>query len=114
MKRQHVRTWTDPDGHGFRVELYDTYRTDRDGKSALEYEFYHHDELIFEGSDFFCPPTFTIDGDRTVGALLGFFSLRPGDTDKEYFEDYTKEQLAFAREWGETLSMYVEVLEGGD
>jgi hypothetical protein len=49
-----------------------------------------------------------VDADATV---LAFLSLKPGDTDPEYFEGYTLEQLAFARAEGENLSLYVEDLE---
>ena len=43
--------------------------------------------------------------------LLAFLSLKPGDTDPEYFEGYTPEQLEFARQEGESLSLLVEGLE---
>jgi hypothetical protein len=47
-----------------------------------------------------------IDSDESVRALLSFLTLRPGDTDAEYFENYTQEQLDFANEHAEMLSMY--------
>jgi hypothetical protein len=105
-----VRTWEDPDGYGFKLNLYDTYQTSY-GKSRLAYRFYHGDKIVFEGDDFFSSPSHAIDADATVAGLLHFLSLKPGDTDREYFEGYTEEQLAFANEWGETLSLYVEELE---
>jgi hypothetical protein len=37
--------------------------------------------------------------------LLGFLSLKPGDTDREYFDDYTQEQLDFVAEFGDSLAM---------
>jgi hypothetical protein len=52
-----------------------------------------------------------VDADATVAGVLAFLSLKPGDTDAEYFEEYTPEQLAFARAEGENLSLYVEELE---
>jgi hypothetical protein len=114
MTKEHIRTWTDPDGNGFRLELYDLNTRDRDGKWTLGYEFYHHDALIFEGEDFYASPLHAVDSDATVAGLLTFLSLRPGDTDPDYFADYTEEQLAWAREWGETLSLYEdELLRGG-
>ena len=52
-----------------------------------------------------------MDADATVAGLLAFLSLKPGDTDPEYFEGYTPEQLAFARAQGENLSLHAEELE---
>jgi hypothetical protein len=31
--------------------------------------------------------------------------MRPGDTDRDYFADYTPEQLAWAEQHGEALSI---------
>jgi len=107
---EHIRTWEDGDGNGYRLELYDTFQR-RHGKDILAYEFYYRDVLVFEGSDFGCAPMHAIDSDRTIGALLSFLSLKPGDTDAEYFESYTPEQMAFAEAEGENLSCYVEQLE---
>ena len=35
------------------------------------------------------------DADATLRALLGFLTLRPGDTDADYFDGYTQRQRAF-------------------
>lgn len=35
--------------------------------------------------------------------LLGFLTLRPGDTDREYFDKYTPAQLEYANQHAETL-----------
>jgi len=104
----HVRAWT---GGDFRLELFTAYQF-RHGKDILAYQFFHRDRLVFEGHDFGCSPMHAIDGDETVAALLHFLSLKPGDTDSEYFEGYTPEQLDFARQHGEELYLYVEELEG--
>jgi hypothetical protein len=104
----HVRTW---EAEEYRLELYDTLTTDRCGKSVLAYRFFHRGRLVFAGADFHGSPLHAVDADATVAGLLAFLSLRPGDTDPEFFEDYTPEQLAFARAEGENLSLYVEELE---
>lgn len=64
--------------------------------------------VIFEGDDFRPSPMHSVDGDDAVTALMFFLTLRPGDTDAEYFENYTTEQLDFACEHGESLQFYVE------
>jgi hypothetical protein len=104
----HVRTWEAED---YRLELFETLAVNRYGKAVLAYRFFHRGRLIFEGADFHCSPLHAVDADATVAALLHFMSLRPGDTDAEYFESYTPEQLAFARAEGENLALYVEELE---
>jgi hypothetical protein len=44
--------------------------------------------VLFQGEDFAGSPLHTDDLDETVAALLSFLSLRPGDTDREYFDNY--------------------------
>lgn len=106
----HIRTWTDPDEHGFRLEIWDTYTTSY-GKPVLRYEFYHNDQLVFTGADYSPGAAMTIDSDASVAGLLSFLSLKPGDTDSKYFQDYTPEQLTFCQQYGDLLSYYVEMLE---
>jgi hypothetical protein len=62
--------------------------------------------VIFEGEDFGCPGSMSIDSDATLRNLLGFLTLRPGDTDEEYFANYTPAQLAWAQANGEELSLW--------
>lgn len=102
-----MRTWNDPDGYGFRVELYETSRTSDWGKSVVEYKFYHQGELIFQDS--ICVPgTRSVDGDETLALVIGWCCLRPGDTDKNFFNGYSERQMDWCREFGETLSLYSE------
>lgn len=86
-----VRDW---ECDGFRLELYDTNEY-RNGRQKLYYRLYDNGQLIFEGDDFCPSPLYSIDGDRTVSALLSFLSARKGDTDSEYFKDYTPEQISW-------------------
>jgi hypothetical protein len=95
----------------YRLELYDTSRADRDGKSVPAYRFFYRGRLVFSGADFHGSPLHAVDADATVAGLLAFLSLKPGDTDPDYFQGDTPEQLAFARTEGENLSLYVEELE---
>jgi hypothetical protein len=46
----------------------------------------------------------SIDGNAARSLVLSLFAMRPGDTDAEYFDSYTPEQLAWATEHGEELS----------
>ena len=52
-------------------------------------------------------PLCAIDSDESLRDLLGFLTLRPGDTDSDYFEEYTPEQMAFAESYDcECLGLY--------
>lgn len=101
----------------FRLLLWDTYR--REGKPAkdtLGYAFSRigESEPIFVGEDYGCAPGHAIDSDDAVRSLLGFLTLRPGDTDDEYFERYTEAQRAFAASDAEYLSLWgMDDLEEG-
>lgn len=85
-----IKTWRK---NGLTLRLWDTYRRDSLGKSVLRYEFKDGRRVIFTGSDFACGAATAIDSLECVYSLLGFLSLRPGDTDAEYFDSYTESQI---------------------
>lgn len=113
----------EPYAKRYVLHTWDTYK--RDGRGAfgrcwIGYAFYREGELepLFVGDDFSPPPSQSIDSDESLRSLLGFLTLRPGDTDSEYFEKYTDAQRAFAESEAEDLSFWgldVESWhEGGD
>ena len=61
--------------------------------------------VVFLGSDFSPSPTDAIDSDDAVASLLCFLTLRPGDTDSDYFASYTPDQMDFATKYAEALSI---------
>jgi hypothetical protein len=63
---------------------------------------------VFAGSDFRPSPMHTVDGDDAVKSLMGFLTLRPGDTDEDYFDSYTPVQLEYCSAHAEALSGEVE------
>ena len=94
---------------GYRLETWDTYKCDRQGKARLGYRLTAVDgTVVFEGTDFCCSPTVAIDSDAALRAILGFLTLRPGDTDSEYFDNYSAEQMAFADGAAEELQMWAD------
>lgn len=99
--KELIKTWR---SGTYRLNLYDTGARDWRGQTKLAYCFRHSGKIIFEGSDFAGSPMHADDSNETVAALLGFLSLRPGDTDADYFDKYTPEQLAWADANGEDLS----------
>ena len=94
------------------LTLWDTHRVDRLGKSILRYRLTENcpidgKTVLFEGEDFACSPMHAVDSDYAVAAVLGFLTLRPGDTDAEYFESYTPRQLEFCAQHAEYLQSYI-------
>ena len=105
-----IRTW---ENTPFKLELFDTQQILNQPQHQLAYKFYCKGSLIFEGNDYGCSPMHSIDGDESVAGLLGFLALREGDTEDDYFKDYTQLQLDFADEFGEDLS-YLAMDLGGE
>ena len=64
--------------------------------------------VLFEGEDFRPSPLHSVDGDEAVESLMTFLTLRPGDTDAEYFANYTEAQRDYCSAHAETLSAEVE------
>lgn len=63
--------------------------------------------VLFQGDDFSTPYGVDPESDEAVCGLMGFLTLKPGDTDDEYFEKYNSTQLAYAEEYAESLSLEV-------
>src|SRR5437667_2117918 len=96
-------------GHGptFSLALYDV-----PGQSErIGYTLRQHDRgrttIVFDGCDFRPAPLHAWDSDETVAAIMGFLTLRLGDTDREYFDNYTAEQMEFRDSHAEALGCEV-------
>ncbi len=46
-----------------------------------------------------------IDSDAAKALVLSLVGMKKGDTDAEYFADYSPEQLTFASEYGDTIAV---------
>lgn len=110
-EENHIFTWQEEDLIGFKLYLYDGGRTGEFGRTYLGYQFVMKGEAIFEGDDFGVPTGKVIDSLEVAASLLHFLSLRPGDTDADYFDDYTERQWQFVEEHAEDLSMLVSEIE---
>lgn len=104
----------------FSLWTFDTGKSDAAGRTQVAYLFkmstyvWHsskrlrgHTRTIFAGTDFYCSPLHAIDSDACVKSLMTFITLRPGDTDAEYFKDYSEAQRDFAEQHAEALSLEV-------
>jgi len=82
-----------------------------DAYPRIGYELKQHENgkttVLFTGTDFKCSPMDAEDSDESVEALMGFLTLRRGDTDAEYFKDYTAEQIEFTETHAESLGFEV-------
>lgn len=50
-------------------------------------------------------PMWTADGDEAKGHILFHLATKPGDTDDDFFNGYTPEQLAFVEANGDEMHM---------
>lgn len=95
----------------YRLQLWDTgettQRAGRFWSPKLAYRLTRLDgesrdgtpgAVIFEGEDYSVGVNSCTDDDEALSGLMSFLTLKPGDTDSEYFSKYTQEQL----EWAQT------------
>lgn len=80
---------------GCSLTVWDTHRRDWRGQNLLGYRLRASGVTIFEGEDFASSPMHADDSDEAMGALFCFLTLKPGDTDRDYFSGYTPGQLAW-------------------
>ena len=93
----------------FALTMWAEPRMDRRGQTIIGYRLTqsHPRRVLFEGTDFTGSPLHADDSNQTVGALLGFLTLRPGDTDADYFAQYTPAQTEFCEQHAEALACAV-------
>lgn len=90
--RDLIKVWRKA---GFTLRMWDTGRRDSRGQANIAYELKDGRKVIFAGEDFSGSPMHADDSLATVACLLGFLTLKPGDTDLEYFANYTREQMSW-------------------
>jgi hypothetical protein len=95
----------DVDLDGFRLQIMDENST-KNGKAQIRAILFDQEGRMLFEEIIGCSPLHSVDSDAAVRSAIGFLTLRPGDTDPEYFDDYTRRQLAWADEHGEQLSIY--------
>ena len=88
-------------GHTYTLKMYETDSTD------IGYRLSRGKTVIFDGRHYRPGAATPHDSDQSVAGLMGFLTLRPGETDKEYFENYPTFQKGFALCEAEGLAMAV-------
>lgn len=79
-------------------------------KAQVGYNLSDNKSTIFSGDDFYPAPSFDPEGPKSAEALLSFLTLCDGDTDDEYFENYTERQIDFRDSEAEDLYYWQEEL----
>jgi hypothetical protein len=93
------------------ITAWDGERTDSEyGHRRIDAELSQNGHVVFpRGATYCAVPSGTAldksDARELVGSL---FAMRPGDTDDDYFDSYTPEQLAWAEANGEWLGCEVQ------
>ena len=102
-------------GPTFVLTMWDTYHTDRRGCTIIGYRLNmltsdnpRERVTLFEGEDFAGSPMHADDSDECVRSLMVFLTLRPGDTDADYFASETEIQREYRERHAEMLSAAVE------
>lgn len=81
----------------YTMTLEATTKRDRTGHILVRYEFKTPQGVtLFSGENFGANPLHSPEGKESAKDLLSFLTVRKGDTDEDYFKNYTPEQLAFS------------------
>jgi len=83
--------------NGFTLRIFDFPFAQRGDRRYYGYELKDGRKVIFEGRDFGPGYATAPDSLEAVYGILGFLTVQEGDTDREYFEKYTEEQMAWTR-----------------
>lgn len=96
-------------GPTFTLTMRDAGTTDTRGVTTIAYKLTMREPgakqsvVVFDAADYHGSPMHSDDSNANVEGLMTFLTLRPGDTDDEYFESYTPEQRAFCEQHAESL-----------
>lgn len=114
MKAEHIRRvrftpYQVGMGPTFILDVFDLNKQNRDGKYKVGYiltlsspDCPHE---VFRGTMYIGYGK-AVDGDDVVKSAMTFCTLRPGDTDRDHFVDYTEAQMHFVSHHAEVLSLY--------
>lgn len=92
------------------IYAYDDLRPqwDEAGRIRLAVEVREGGKIIFPKGQLYCALHGSSDGIRARELVLSLVAMKPGDTDADYFADYTPEQLEWAEAHSDDISMVRE------
>ena len=96
--------FTCANGNKYSLKLSCDFKTRLDGKYQVNYLFKrcntYNNNILFGGNDSYASPMINNPiGIKSAMSLLGFLTLKEGDTDKEYFDNYSPSQLEFSQSY---------------
>ncbi len=98
-------------GPAFTLTMWDSGRVDDRGSTVIRYRLSMRENgrtvVLFSAADYSGSPGVAIDSDENAAGLMGFLTLRPGDTDPDFFADDTDEVRAYREYHAEALSLEV-------
>ncbi len=108
LRRFRFRPYRKGMGPTFTIEVFDANREDFDtGHRRMSTRLTMHvgrkRQVIFEDFSTAVNRWTCVDSKRALKHAAQGPCIEPGDTDSEFFEDYTPEQLDFATSHGEAL-----------
>jgi hypothetical protein len=107
-RRIRFQPWRKGMGPTFTLTTWDDVGYDERGAVRLRYRLTMREHgksiVLFEGQDFCSSPGEASDSDASHACLMSFLTLRPGDTDPEYFENYTDAQRDYCAKHAEFLN----------
>jgi hypothetical protein len=101
-----LRVKTRTDRAPIIITAFDANRTDPNtGHIFIDVEVKQAGDTIFKRGDTYCAVSrwMSIDGIEAKELVLSLVAMQPGDTDSEFFANYSERQLEWARENGEAL-----------
>ena len=104
---------TDPhDGYSFiRINAFDALRPSMGpNHNAIEVEVCHKGKVIFPRGQLHCglPANHATDGKHAKELVMSLVAMAPGDTDPDYFANYTTAQLCWVNRYAEHIGMVRE------
>ncbi len=106
-KYTHIRTWESNDENNYRMELFDTERSDEFKRPYLAYELYQNDELKF-ASRYLAEQDSIIDDNETISCIL---SLLIYSDETPARANCSKKRLKWLEDNLDNLKEYAEELQ---
>jgi hypothetical protein len=113
MRRYTFTPYLPGQGPSFVLSTFETNKRDQRGCYYIRYVFEMVDAaagartVLFSGADFNAGPMHAIDSIGATEGLMTYLTLRPGDTDGDYFAKYTLAQLDYCSQHAESLQAEV-------
>ena len=98
-------------GPTFSLVTWDAHKRDHLGKDMIGYELRMHESgittILFTDEDIDNSPMHCLDSDASVAGVMHFLTLRPGDTDAEFFANDSEIAKDYRASHAEALSCAV-------